>query len=210
VPENAGLLARFGTPLDPSHSSIPDIRRFAATATQPELDRVVAALQAMLAVTPGERTILVVLGQVLDAADRSKEGAGYLRQAVAAAPESSSARLLLADVLGRTQDIAAARAEIGTVLAREAENSTAWLVLADIEWRAGDPDAARRALERVVQLDPWNGLAHDRLGDFFAQQGRLAEAEYHYRRALQSRPGDPNLQRKLAAVREGTAEAADR
>ncbi len=210
VPENADLLARFGTPLDPSHSSIPDIRRFAATAAAPQLDRIVAAMQAMLAVTPGEQTILVVLGQVLDAAGRSEEGAGYLRQAVASDPESTSARLLLADVLGRTQDIAAARAEVATVLALEPENSTAWLVLADIEWRAGDLDAARRALESAVQLDPRNGLAHDRLGDLFAQQGQLSEAEYHYRRALQRRPGDPALQRKLAAVRESATEADDR
>jgi tetratricopeptide (TPR) repeat protein len=63
-----------------------------------------------------------------------------------------------------------------------------------------DPDAARDAYLRAVVLDPEHADAHIDLGCLCHEQGRLADAEAHYRAAVALRPADATAHFNLAVV----------
>ena len=63
-----------------------------------------------------------------------------------------------------------------------------------------DPDAARAAFLRAVALDPDHADAHIDLGCLCHDQGRLADAEAHYRAAVALRPRDATAHFNLAVV----------
>jgi Flp pilus assembly protein TadD len=50
---------------------------------------------------------------------------------------------------------------------------------------------------RAIALAPRNALAHNNLGAALASQGRLAEAEAEFRRALELRPDLPEARANL-------------
>jgi Flp pilus assembly protein TadD len=202
TPVNEEILTRFGCPYDPSPSSVESIWGFAAEASARDLTRAVAAMEAMVEVTPQEKTTLVVLGQLLDASGRSAEGAEYLRRAVSLGPSSTHARLLLGAALGRAGAFADARKELSLILAAEPERVEALTVLADVERAEGNVGDALRTLEWAAGLNPKDYAVQIRLGVLLSQQGRFAEAERHYHRALAIRPGDPSTLKNLEILRQ--------
>jgi len=200
-PRNEEILARFGCPVDPSTRALEPILTFAASAPADELAQAVSAMEAMHALAPRDKTILVTLGLVLDGSGRSAEGATRLGQAVELGPESASARVLLAGALARSGAGAEARRELERVLAAEPENVGALIVLADLERKEKDVTGALGHLEQAVRCDPGNYLVHLRLGELYAEQGNLEQARRHLQRAVASRPGDSVARRKLQDLR---------
>jgi tetratricopeptide (TPR) repeat protein len=80
----------------------------------------------------------------------------------------------------------------------EAEN---WFERA-CELERRDPQAAREYYERVLQVEPAHAGAHVNLGRLLHEQGRLAEAERAYRRALLACGGEPLLHYNLGVLLE--------
>jgi tetratricopeptide (TPR) repeat protein len=70
----------------------------------------------------------------------------------------------------------------------------------DLERR--DPEAAREHYEQVLQADPAHAGAHVNLGRLLHEQGRLAEAERVYRRAILACGGEPLLHYNLGVLLE--------
>jgi Flp pilus assembly protein TadD len=200
VPENAAILERFGCPFDPGVRSVQSILDFVSSASAAELARALAAREAMLDVTPEERSTLVVLGQLLDACGRSAEGAGWLRRAVELGPTSRSARLLLASALGRAGEFAEAHHELSLVLAMAPTSVEALVIKAGVERQEGDLDAALQTLEGAAALEPDNYLVNLRLGEVCVERGESERAERCFQRILRRRPGDPTALRKLESV----------
>lgn len=83
-----------------------------------------------------------------------------LRRAVAQAPDLTSARLQLADLLIRRQDLAGAVDLYHDILAMEPVNVAALTGLGQSLIGLGRPDEAADQLERALALNPDDGLAH--------------------------------------------------
>jgi len=66
----------------------------------------------------------------------------------------------------------------------------------------GDPDAARELYERVLQVEPAHAGTHVNLGRLLHEQGRLADAERAYRRALLACGNEPLLLYNLGVLLE--------
>ncbi|MDE1161542.1 MAG: tetratricopeptide repeat protein [Acidobacteriaceae bacterium] len=62
----------------------------------------------------------------------------------------------------------------------------------------GRLEEAEQALLQVLRLDVLHGMGHMNLGNVYNVQGRLREAELHYRAALLSRADDARLQNNFA------------
>ncbi len=79
------------------------------------------------------------------------------------------------------------------------------------EFAEVEPVRARQAFERALALDPRHADAHLDLGLLEHEAGRLAQAEAHYRAALDARPGEPTAAFDLGVVLEdqGRAEEAE-
>ena len=72
-------------------------------------------------------------------------------------------------------------------------DSLGWVLL-----KAGDLPGATQRLERAVELDSEDASVNGHLGDAYQAQGRLREAEFQWRRALNLRP-DADEQKRIEA-----------
>jgi Flp pilus assembly protein TadD len=139
-----------------------------------------------LELAPADPDLLNALGWTLFQEGRSVEAVAEYQRALAADPKrvKSHNNLALALVdLGRL-DEAAAHYEASLRLQPKAE---IWSDLGFIMARLGRSEDAMADYRKALALDPNCASAHFNLAVAFVQEGRLGEAEAHYRRALRGR-----------------------
>ncbi len=109
-----------------------------------------------------------------------------LKRAVALDPELPCARYELGKALIHADDIEGAVAQFRETVRLLPEYASAWGNLGAALGELKDFEGASSALGRAVALDPENAPLHSNLGVACRDQGRLREAEEHFRRALES------------------------
>lgn len=142
--------------------------------------------------------ITALLGAVLVRAGRHAEAEQFLRQAIGMAPLFAKPWEDLGFVLvetGRTEDAVAAL-QRATQLDPEARG--AWFSLGRALADLGRGKEADTAFETLFKLSPESGaLAH---GWRAHQEGRMADAEQHFRQVLRHNPGNLDAMRLLSSV----------
>lgn len=125
---------------------------------------------------------------------------GELRGAVRVSPDSSDARLKLAQGLYRIGDLDAALDECRVALKLQSHNAKAYLQLGVILMAKQDGHAASIALMEATLLDPELTQAHYSLGSVQYSLGNHAAAIQSYRRALELQPNFLDARYRLALV----------
>ena len=125
---------------------------------------------------------------------------GEMRGAVRVSPDSSDARLKLAQGLYRIGDLDAALDECRVALKLQSHNAKAHLQLGVILMAKQDGHAASIALMEATLLDPELTQAHYSLGSVQYSLGNHAAAIQSYRRALELQPNFLDARYRLALV----------
>ena len=152
-------------------------------------------------------------GRRAAAAGDWKAAAEDFRRALAANPESVTARVDLSAALGSTGDPAGARRLLEEALVREPSNATAHFNLGVLLLQAGDAAGALPHLEAAAAARPGDAEAVRTLGDVLLALGRPADALPRFRAAIAAAPFDEAARFGEAAtlVRSGQlAEARER
>lgn len=117
-----------------------------------------------------------LLGVSLETTDPDAASDAY-RRAIRLRPNSSHARLRLAEMLLAADDADAAAAEIQAVLAREPDNARAHLGQARVAWLRGELEASREAAEEAAAKKPGQRATHELLARIYRRLARAAEAD---------------------------------
>jgi tetratricopeptide (TPR) repeat protein len=102
-------------------------------------------------------------------------------------PLSHTSWAALGEALAQTGRDNEAASALAAALRLEAENVWTLNNLARLHLRMGQTNNALREFRRIISLKPRFGFAHLGIGEILEQQGRVPEAEKHYRLALQNR-----------------------
>ncbi len=143
-------------------------------------------------------------GIALERADQWPKAEADLKYALELAPDQPSILNYLAySWAERGQHLPEAHAMLDRAMAARPNegayiDSFGWVLL-----REGDTAGAIRELERAVELETEDATINGHLGDALAAAGRLREAEFQWRRALNLKPDAEETKRltdKLAAL----------
>jgi predicted Zn-dependent protease len=91
---------------------------------------------------------------------------------------------------------------ISTWAAAQPRHPGAQIELAWIERQNSDSLASEQALYRALALDPGNPIATAQLGQLYQQTGQTERAMAMYQRSLRGNWMQPDVQSRLAALRE--------
>ncbi len=117
-----------------------------------------------------------------------REGAAQAaRRVTELLPLSHTSWAALGEALAQAGRDGAAAAALATALRLDADNVWTLNNLARLHLRMGQTNDALREFRRIIALKPRFGFAHLGVGEILEQQGRVPEAEKHYRLALQNR-----------------------
>jgi arylsulfatase A-like enzyme/Tfp pilus assembly protein PilF len=175
----------------------------------------VAALEAVLAESPGMLDAREALGLALFREGRTKGALAALEAVVAADPDRASAHLALARIhaLAGRRD----RVERHAALAAAGDPGRAFEALAQALVSSGRVDEAARFARRALEADPDRAAAHVVLGIAAQGAGRCGDALAHYQRADDARRRQkglvlPGLQARRGdcLAREGRQAEAER
>ncbi|MFT8246814.1 tetratricopeptide repeat protein [Roseomonas sp. BN140053] len=163
-------------------------------------------LSQAVALRPEDAGLHRRLSITLSRLGRGEDALAAARRAVELRPEEPDLHLHLATLLAAAEPDAAdaARAEAERLL-RDAldgqpEQAGLWNLLAKVRGARRDPAGAVAALDEVIRLEPASPWPlNDRVGHLLALN-RLDEALVSITRALELRPEDPVLLRRLAIV----------
>jgi tetratricopeptide (TPR) repeat protein len=170
--------------------------------------RAVRAAAESLARRPDHVPALLLAGRAARAAENLPEAAGFLRRAVALAPDRADAAFLACGTLLELGD-----PEAGGLLTRLLESfpddADGWSLVGDVLQRAGKMEAALAAFTRAARANPSVALELRR-GAALESLGRFGEALDAYRAAMQMAPqsGEAWLKLGLCLRRLGEAESA--
>ncbi|MEZ5330545.1 MAG: tetratricopeptide repeat protein [Thermoanaerobaculia bacterium] len=109
-------------------------------------------------------------------------------QALAAAPELSTARFGKALVHFQLKEYRECREELDTLLAADPDDVSALELLGNLELAEGHLQEAEHRLRRALELDPLAERSHEQLGEILRRTGRPVEALEHYEAALRTAP----------------------
>ncbi len=182
--------------LDPDaqevHEAIGRLRIATGDAAEAE-----SAFRRALALVPASPDALIGLASALAASDRIEGAESTYQQAIAAQPRYGASHTAYGKFLysrGRSQEAIAAY-EQGTILMPD--NPDAFSNLGVAYLMAGDFDRGGRALKRALEIEPRRG-GYTNYGSLLYYQGRYADAEQQFRRALETAPADHRLWGNLA------------
>jgi tetratricopeptide (TPR) repeat protein len=130
----------------------------------------------------------ILRGRLAFGVGQYQEAAKEFATAVAAAPESTTARVNLAAALSQLGDSDGALTQLREALAVDPENATAHYNLGQLLAHGGQVDEAIESLTRAVELKPGDLQAHQDLALLFRQRQDWEEALEHYRSALTIEP----------------------
>jgi tetratricopeptide (TPR) repeat protein len=157
----------------------------------PEAER---ALEAPLAMDPGDLRLLTARAAVLDRAGRATDSVALLRRALAEAERTSPAdaaelHAALAESLVHAGRAAEAVAGLRAAAASRPADPTLLYALGSAYERAGQLDAAIAQMRALLAIQPDHAEAMNFVGYSLAEQdARLDEAERLVRRALELKP----------------------
>jgi tetratricopeptide (TPR) repeat protein len=158
---------------------------------------------AVVAANPNNARARFLLGQVLAAAGSTQEAVEQFKALLALDPMYGKGHYALALAYRRLGDTEAARAEMGLYdsyrdnplqptkdefldsLLELDQSSTAQLDRANAFFARNQLDRGEKVLLHIVHNDPTSQAAHNGLIDLYRVQQRWAEAEQHYRQALE-------------------------
>jgi choline-sulfatase len=127
-----------------------------------------------------------------------EEGERLLREVLAQTPANVSAVNILALVLTRRGDYAAARAEYLRSLSLDPKQARVHAMLGSLSLAERDLAAAERSFGRALEITPGFVEAIGNLGMIAVLRGDDRAAEELYRKALAADPGFPRVHRRLA------------
>jgi tetratricopeptide (TPR) repeat protein len=164
-----------------------------------------ADLARARALAPSDADALALQTVIALAQNRTAEAAQAAEQAVAAAPESATARIALSYAQQARFDLEGARATLAEAVRRDPENALAWARLAELEASFGDLRAAQAAAERAASLEPNLARTQTVLGFAQLTQVKTAEARATFEKAIALDSADPlpRLGIGLARIRDG-------
>jgi len=146
-----------------------------AFATQ-DIDRAVELLQSILKDSPEFRQAHLLFGAVNRAKGNLAQAEMYLASVVAAWPENTEARKLLADVRLRLSKPIEAAQSIEPLLAEESEDDQLLAVAGVIKLQAGDYEEGLELFRRSVEADPENQERMVDLATIYVAVGQTAKA----------------------------------
>ena len=162
-----------------------------------ELEVAEAHYRESLALEP-QPAIYSDLGFVLERQGLTDEAIEMYGKALELAPSSATAHYNLGGSLVRRGEYAAAERHFRAALEHE-PSAPAYDGLGFVLWKQGRADEAIAALHAAIDADPKHPAAYDHLGTILVEQGKLGEAESHYRLMLRRRPSAAT-HRNLAEV----------
>lgn len=135
--------------------------------------------------------------QAYQTGDFTAARSGYER-ALGADPSNRDALLGLAAVEMRAQNLAAAETLYQRLLRADPRDPHAQAGLMTLRGRTTDPVAAESRMKSMLASDPDSGALHFTLANQYAEQGRWAEAQQAYFKALNAEPDNPDFAYNLA------------
>jgi tetratricopeptide (TPR) repeat protein len=151
-----------------------------------ELEVAEAHYRESLAIEP-QPAIYSDLGFVLERQGLTDEAVEMYRKALELDPELATPHYNLGGSLVRRGEYAAAERHFRAALEQE-PSAPAYDGLGYALWKQGRVDEAFGALHAAIEADPKHPAAYEHLGTILVAQGRLAEAESHYRLVVRTRP----------------------
>ena len=144
----------------------------------------------------------LIRAQLDDALGRRDSAEARARELLADFPNNHRARELLAGLLVRAQQFAAAATEYEALRAARPNDPAALLGLARCRDRGGNPDEARALLAELTATVPEYGDGLLERARFALKENRAAEAEALARRALVLNPNDHEVRYALGLCLE--------
>ncbi len=114
--------------------------------------------------------------------------------------DSAEAHLMLGTAKMNIQDFAGARDEFGKAVALNGNLPGVHGLYGQALHLTGDSDQSSKEFQSEVAVDPYNFEANLQLGANARQQHEYGQAERYFRRALETRPGDPGVRYQLALI----------
>jgi tetratricopeptide (TPR) repeat protein len=177
-----------------------------------ELDRAeeaVAALEAALALKPGDPQVLCNLGAARDALGRD-DAVDCFRQALATRPDDVKALTGLGKIYLEREHVGEAAGCFERAMALEPASADHRLNLALARVKQQQFHEARQLYAAAAAMEPDRAAAHFGLGRLSVVLGDFDAARQHYRRALAIDPLDANALGGLLDDREMNSTSADR
>ena len=151
-----------------------------------ELELAEAHYRESLAIKP-QPAVYSDLGFVLERQGMPDEAADLYRKAIELDPESSAAHYNLAASLARRGEFAGAEEHFRAVL-ESGPNAPASTGLGFVLSQQGRVPESIEILEAAIAETPEHPAPHGQLARILVSEGRLAEAEKHYRRFVDAQP----------------------
>jgi tetratricopeptide (TPR) repeat protein len=176
-----------------------NLRALAAAARRKESQQAIADSDAALRLLPRSPTVRCARGAILLASGGVEQGYAEL---LAAAQIRSDAprRHNLAIVLLMKGDVEGAQREVGSALAEYRDYTEAHATLASLHIARSEFDLARAELEEATRLDPALPTLQAVWAQYYASQGKSAEAIAYGERGAKNRPDDPQARLLLAQL----------
>jgi Flp pilus assembly protein TadD len=206
-PAAAEGMARLALSKFPRHSII-HLALCDILARKPDTGEFLALIRRTIQLDPGNLGAMLRLARHHLAADELDEAEGVLRTAHALDPKSMPVVGLLADVLERKGERAAALAVIRAAGAAAPGDPYPHVRLGHMAGRDGDLAGAEAACRRATELSPGAAGPHGSLADMLDRQGRTPEAIAVLRAFLEAGPGDARLREQLARLERRAAKRA--
>jgi tetratricopeptide (TPR) repeat protein len=172
----------------------------AALQSQGRLDEALSHISAAIRLHPGHPQLRYNLGNTLLSAGRTEEAIASYEQTLAIEPDHPKAHNNMAVAFQQSGELERAVHHYRQQLEVTPMNAQAHANLGTALLDQEQARAADEAFARALELDPDWVLALEGRGDVARIDGRLEEAERHYRQALAREAGAPGAHYGLGAV----------
>ncbi|MBI5523844.1 MAG: tetratricopeptide repeat protein [Desulfarculus sp.] len=171
---------------------------------QGNMEAAVGVVNKLLALRPGDVSLLERLARLDEHLERWEEATVVLERLSQVVEEGERAPVLLrlAQVLMRAGKTEQALMVCQRAVELRPQEANAWRVLAEIREKAGDAAGTLEAQRRLAYLAPADLEAHLSLSEAYQKAGRKAEAAGELEKAALLRPGDSGLWLRLARLYE--------
>jgi tetratricopeptide (TPR) repeat protein len=170
---------------------------------------VIRILEPMEQAHPDDLALAYMLGTALIREKRVDEGQ-LLVDKIMHNGDSAEAHLMLGTAKMNVQDFAGARDEFGRAVALNPNLPEVHVLYAKALLFTGDSDQSTKEYKTELTVDPYNFDANLQLGAAARQEQKFEEANEFFKRALETRPGDPGVryQQALTAMDESHLDEA--